>query len=212
MMEEITSTRKQILYLLKTEGPMTVSDLAAKLGITEMAVRRHLQTLERDNLIQSRLLRQSMGRPTNQYDLTDQAEDLFPKSYHTFTLDILRDLENAEGPSAIDNLFQRREKRLTEEYRTLFEGETLEERVRTLAELQDEKGYMVRWESREDGTFVLTEFNCPISEVACCYNQACSAEINWFRSVLSADVERVECRANGGRHCTYIIRPREAVR
>ncbi|MEW9031607.1 MAG: ArsR family transcriptional regulator, partial [Planifilum fimeticola] len=30
-MEEITSTRKQILYLLKTEGPMTVSDLAAKL-------------------------------------------------------------------------------------------------------------------------------------------------------------------------------------
>lgn len=211
-MEEITSTRKQILYLLKTEGPMTVSDLAAKLGITEMAVRRHLQTLERDNLIQSRLLRQSMGRPTNQYDLTDHAENLFPKNYHIFTLEVLRDLENAEGPSAIDNLFRRREKRMAEEYGSLFEGESLEERVRALAELQDEKGYMVRWESREDGSFVLTEFNCPITEVACCYNQACDAEINWFRSVLSADVERVECKAQGGRNCTYIIRSREAVK
>src|SRR5690606_36781011 len=144
-MEEITSTRKHILYLLKTEGPMTVSDLAARLGISEMAVRRHLQALERDNLIQSRLLRQSMGRPTNQYDLTEHAENLFPKNYHTFALDILQDLEKAEGSSAIDHLFQRREKRMTEEYRSLFEGESLEERVRTLAELQDEKGYMVRW-------------------------------------------------------------------
>lgn len=208
-MEEITSTRKQILYLLKTEGPMTVSDLAVKLGITEMAVRRHLQTLERDNLIQSRLLRQSMGRPTNQYDLTDQAEDLFPKNYHTFTLEILRDLEKTEGASAIEGLFRRRAKRLADEYRNLFEGESLEERVRTLAELQNEKGYMVRWEAREDGTFVLTQFNCPIPEVACNYNQACSAEISWFRSVLAADVERTECKAQGGRNCTYMIRPRK---
>ena len=61
-----SSTRNEILNMLK-HGSLTVSEMAGKLQITEMAVRRHLSTLERDNFIASKMLRQAMGRPTNVY-------------------------------------------------------------------------------------------------------------------------------------------------
>lgn len=116
----MTSTREQILHLLKTDGPMTVSDLAEKLDITEMAVRRHLNTLERDQMIGSRLLRQAMGRPTSQFYLTDKADEYFPKNYHTFALSLLEDIEETEGPEAVERLFERRKDRLTKSFKMLF--------------------------------------------------------------------------------------------
>lgn len=208
-MNEMGSTRNQILLMLKTEGSLTVSDMAEQLGVTEMAVRRHLNTLERDGLIGAKLFRQSMGRPTNQYYLTEKAEDFFPKNYHTFTLDLLNDIEQNFGSAVINQLFQSREKRLTETYQPDFQSKSLNERVKTLAELQDHKGYMVEWEELEDGSYKITEYNCPIAQVANKYNQACSCELGWFRNLLDADVERSECKAKGGQNCIYFIRAKK---
>lgn len=190
---------------------MTVSDMAKKLEITEMAVRRHLGTLERSSLIGSKLLRQSMGRPTNQYFLTEKAEDLFPKSYHSLTLDLLQDLEATEGSERIDRLFESREQRLTREYEELFSGKNLAERVATLADLQDKKGYMTSWRELEDGSFELVEYNCPIAQVAKRYNQACSCELGWFRNLMGSEgtVERTECKAQGEQNCVYRIRAKQ---
>ena len=42
-------------------------ELANELEITEMAVRRHIQTLERDKLIRSDVKKQTMGRPSKVY-------------------------------------------------------------------------------------------------------------------------------------------------
>ena len=76
MANEETSTRRTIITILRTEGPMTAGDLAERIGITEMAIRRHIATLERDNLIYPTTLRQPMGRPAKVYQLTEEADDL----------------------------------------------------------------------------------------------------------------------------------------
>jgi predicted ArsR family transcriptional regulator len=83
--EQDTSTRKVILTMLKTQGPLSVNDMSKQLGITEMAVRRHLNTMERDSLVETKLVRQAMGRPTNVFSLTSAADDLFPKKYQNLT-------------------------------------------------------------------------------------------------------------------------------
>lgn len=208
-----TTTRKQILNMLKFQGKLAVSDMASQLGITEMAVRRHLNTLERDGLIQSTLVRQSMGRPTNLYMLTEAADDLFPKNYHSLTLDLLDDIKEAEGQEVVNKLFHRREKRLTETYRHQFEGKNLEARVQQLAELQNSKGYMVEWEKISDDKYKLVEYNCPIAQVAKNYHQACSCEIGFFRNLLGdANVERPECKAKGGANCVYYIEIEKAAK
>lgn len=206
MTNEGTSTRDQILHMLKVKGSLPVSDMAVELGITEMAVRRHLNTLERDNLIKSTLVRQAMGRPTNVYSLSQEADELFPRNYSHLTLDFLQDLKEIDGTSKIDMLFRRRENRLEESYRPHMQGD-LEQRVSKLAELQNDKGYMVEWEKDENGEgYRIQEFNCPISQVAREFTQACNCELSLFRRVLNANVEQTSCMAKGGEKCVFQIK------
>ncbi|MCR8631031.1 helix-turn-helix transcriptional regulator [Paenibacillus radicis (ex Xue et al. 2023)] len=199
------STRKVILTMLKTQGSLTVSDMAKQLGITEMAVRRHLNTLERDGLIEAKLVRQAMGRPTNLYSLTEQADELFPKKYHHLTLDLLGELVSEAGEQQVERLFERRKERMVQRYEEQMQGKPLEERVKTLADIQNSNGYMVDWAATKEGHFVINEHNCPISQVANQYNHACQCELMMFKSLLNADVERTECLVKGGIKCSYII-------
>lgn len=71
--KELT-TRERILHMMKTSGPLSAKEITSELKITEMAVRRHLGTMERDGLIESKMIRQTLGRPTAVYGLTEMAE------------------------------------------------------------------------------------------------------------------------------------------
>ncbi|MCD9023187.1 helix-turn-helix transcriptional regulator [Cohnella silvisoli] len=206
------STRRQLLQLLKTQGNCCISDLSKELGITEMAVRRHIHSLERDNLIRSVLVRQAMGRPLYRYSLTEQADDLFPKNYPQLTLDLLSELEEQTGGSeVIDRMFQGRKDKLESRYRERMLDRPLADKVSELSSIQNSGGYMTEWmEAEEDGTFVLYEYNCPIAQVANRYRQACHCEQQLFEQLLGASVERTECLADGGARCTYAIRPVKA--
>ncbi|MDT2193184.1 metalloregulator ArsR/SmtB family transcription factor [Paenibacillus larvae] len=200
-----TSTRKIILTMLKTSGPFSVSDMAKELGITEMAVRRHLNTLDRDGLLQSKLVRQGMGRPAQVYSLTSQADDLFPKKYQQLTLELLDMLAADLGKEWVQELFDKRKERMYFSYKLFMEGKTLSDKVSALAKIQNENGYMVEWEPVGEETYELKEFNCPIAQVANEYEHACACELSLFESLLEAKVERKECLAKGGQCCKYTI-------
>ncbi|KEO85053.1 helix-turn-helix transcriptional regulator [Tumebacillus flagellatus] len=205
MANQESSTRRLIITLLRTEGPMSAGELAERIGITEMAIRRHIATLERDDLIYPTTVRQPMGRPAKVYGLTEEADELFPKNYHTLTLDLLEDIAKVDGSEKIKQLFDHREERLVQTYSDLLAGKTLEEKVAILADMQNRKGYLSKWEQKEDGTYEIVEYNCPIAQVSKLYPQTCSCETNVFRRVLGTDVNRSECLAEGGSCCVFKI-------
>ncbi len=204
-LEHESSTKKTILTMLKTSGPLSVSEMARSLGVTEMAVRRHLQTLERDALIDSFLVRQPMGRPTHSYRLTEAADSLFPKNYNVLALDLLVELSEDEGEEKIDRLFEKRRDKLLNKYAKSLEGKPLEDKVALLADIQNANGYMVDWKQGTEGQFILQEFNCPIAQVARQFNQACRCELELFERLLETEVEQTECMAKGGGKCVYVI-------
>ncbi|MFD2115725.1 helix-turn-helix transcriptional regulator [Paenibacillus yanchengensis] len=203
-------TREVILHLLKTKGAMSTKELTEELGITIMAVRRHIQSLERDQLITSKVLRQSMGRPTAVYELTGQANGFFPNKYPTLTLELLQELEESFGPDAINQLFEGRKDKLISKYDALMQGKEMSERVAILAQIQNDNGYMVELEQLNEQEFLLKEHNCPIEQVATKYKNACHCELQMFRSLLEdADISRRECLADGGNRCTYSIKSKQ---
>ncbi len=206
MNEQKSSTRKVVLTLLKTEGSLSVSDLSRQLGITEMAVRRHVNTLERDGLIEAKLVRQPLGRPAQLYSLTRSADDHFPKRYHRLALELLSELMEEEGEERVGRLFERRKETMYSKYSGQIEGRDLVEKVAELAAIQNTNGYMTEWSQEKAGEFRLTEHNCPISRVANKYQQACACELALFQRLLGAEVERTECLAEGGAKCVYLIR------
>lgn len=201
------STRHMVLTRLKTSGPLTVGELAGHLGITEMAVRRHLNTLERDGLVGSELVRQPMGRPSYVYSVTDDAEFMFPNNYHGLTLDLLEELEAvSKQEDLVGRLFDRRKEKLVSRYKDRIGPDDIEGKVKALAKLQNENGYMATWSQDDGGGYMIDEFNCPIAQVANRYHHACDSELRLFQELLDAQVERVECLAKDGKRCRYLIR------
>ncbi|MGO4888926.1 helix-turn-helix transcriptional regulator [Anaerobacillus sp. MEB173] len=208
MSKQTTSTRDEILGLLKMNKQMTVAEMAENLGITEMAIRRHLNSLERDHVVETTLVRQAMGRPSNVYSLSKKGEELFPRNYATLTVDFLKDIEELNGPEMVEALFERRKERFKEQYSKRIENKSFEEKIEELAKIQNEHGYMVEWEKEEDGTYIFKEYNCPISQIAEEYPVACKCELSLFREMLGTD--EIECSSSlaigDGPNCFYRIK------
>jgi len=200
------STREYIMQMLKINGELSTKSITEALGITGMAVRRHLESLKNEGYITYRTVKQPMGRPVSLYSLTESAEDFFPKNYHSLALDLLNELQDEAGDEMISLLFDKRKDTLLNKYTPTVKAETLEDRVAALAQIQNDNGYMVDYQKVADEEYVLEELNCPISQVANRYQHACRCELDLFQSLLEADVERTECLAKGDKKCVYRIR------
>ena len=99
------STRGQIITLLR-RATRTVEELAQTLGLTDNAVRAHLSSLERDGLVEQSGVRRGSGKPSFTYDLSAEAERLFPKPY-TAVLSALLDVLSEEiSTEQIENLLR----------------------------------------------------------------------------------------------------------
>jgi predicted ArsR family transcriptional regulator len=197
--------------MLKMRGSCSTSEMAEAMGITQMAIRRHIQSLEKDGIIQSTLVRQAMGRPSYRYSLTETADNLFPKNYSQLALDLLGQLANQEGgDDIIVRIFEGRRDRLESRYQSRMNNLSPEQKISVLTEIQNESGYMAECFPDEEtpGAYTLYEYNCPVAQVAKQYRQACHCERELFEKLLDAEVERTECLAEGHIRCTYKIRYR----
>src|SRR3954471_17440754 len=76
------ATRGRLLALLR-EGVFTVDDLAARLALTDNAVRFHLASLENAGTVRKEGVRrpQGAGKPADLYTLTPEAEESFSRAY-----------------------------------------------------------------------------------------------------------------------------------
>ena len=198
-------TREKIILLLKKNGPMPIEDLSKELKITSMGIRQHLLSLERKGIIDYVTKKQGIGRPAFLYRLTDKADNLFPKAYHSFIIDTFKDIEKNEGRDKVDELFKWRRMRLIKDTKDIFSDKpTLDEKINGLKDMLELKGYLVELDE-SDNSYTLKEFNCPIFQVASVFQEACKHELQFYRDVLGRDVNRQECMSEGNISCTYSI-------
>ena len=202
---EMQETRSRILQLLKTRSKMTASELAESLAISSIGVRQHLTILERDGLVEHHRQKSKRGRPMHFYYLTDKASSLFPATYGSFAVNLLKEVEELNGPDSIDRIFQNRMKSQLNVYKQRMDGKILGERVRELSQIRDEEGYMTEV-VEEEGDYIFNEYNCPIAMIAEKYSHACNAELALLRQSLGARVEREDHLMDDSHKCSYRIR------
>lgn len=198
-------TRGKIIMLLKKHGHMQIDDLSKELNITSMGIRQHLLSLEKRGLIDYVTKKQGIGRPAFVYKLTEKADNLFPKAYHTFTIDTLKEIEKNEGRDKIDEIFKWRVMRLIKDTKDILSDKFgIDERVHGLKDLLESKGYLVELDE-VNNSYSLKEFNCPIFKVATEFKEACKHELYFYQEVLGKEVQRNECMTEGNISCTYSI-------
>lgn len=202
--------RREILLRLRRDGPASPDQLAAAIGASRTGVLQQLRALEGTNFVSRQTVRHGVGRPRHIYDVTDDAQELFPSNYDGLAAGLLAAIGAVGGEPLIEQVFQARRQQIGERVRRelderLGPDAPFVERVRALAVLQDEQGYLATAEVGPDGSILLKEHNCAILDVARGEVAACRAELELFRDVLGADVVRETHIASGDRCCSYRI-------
>jgi predicted ArsR family transcriptional regulator len=203
----LPDTRRRILEYLKQEGPLTAEALGKLLNITSMGARQQLHALERDGLVKHQIKQKDMGRPGYYFALTSLGDELFPRTYPQMANSLLETVRMLDGEKGIERLFRKRTENLASQYRARMANKNLEEKVKELAAIRSEEGYMADCQKINKNTFRLREKNCAICQVASQCNQACTFELDLFRKVLpDTEITRETHILQGDRNCTYLIR------
>jgi DeoR family transcriptional regulator, suf operon transcriptional repressor len=207
-LEQLPTTRRAILNVVKRRGPLDAAAVADALSLTPAAVRLQLTRLVEDGL----LIRRDespeggrRGRPRHLYDLTDAAEALYPKRYGDLTTELLGYLG---GPDAaqVDELFEQRRRRRVAGALPRTADLPFDDQVAALTDILDEDGYLAEAEKLDDGSWRITEHNCAILTVAHGFSQACSSELAFIRDALpGATVQRVAHLMDGAHVCAYVV-------
>ena len=198
-------TQRRVLTALKRRGEATADELATALGISSSAVRQHLSGLRSAGLVAARQQRGQSGRPADRYHASELTEPLFSTTAIDLSIEILRHAEE-EDPELVDRIFDRRRRRLVDGAKGELSAEPIDERVRILAELLDEQGYLADFEKIDDHHYRINLHSCAIWPVAREYRQACSAELEFVRDLIpEGTVERVTNKTTGAHTCAYDI-------
>lgn len=166
------STRGQIVTLLRRSG-RTVEDLARALDLTDNGVRAHLAILERDGIVRQRgTVRRSSGggKPAYIYELTEEAEDLFPKAYEPVLSRLLDVLSTRVGSEESEELLKSVGRRLAEEHSVRMND--AHARLESAVEIFNELGGLAELEER-DGMLVIRGYSCPLAGVTPDHPEVC---------------------------------------
>jgi predicted ArsR family transcriptional regulator len=211
-----TRTRDRVARAVLEDGPVTASVIAQKLGITPAAVRRHLDLLVADGLVQPRDPRPTAGRrrgrPARVYVLTDAGHASMTTAYDDLASSAMEFLAEQLGPTAIEAFAARRVADLESRYAPVVDaaGDDTDQRARALAEALARDGYAASARpvgspetgAAADAGIQLCQGHCPVQHVATRFPQLCEAETEVFSRLLGVHVQRLATLAGGAHVCT----------
>lgn len=200
-------TRAELLIALKkAPHPLTAKELADRFGLTPNALRRHLDSLEAEELVQHRREVRGVGAPVHAYGLTEAGEALFPQGYAPVLAAVLAAVRETAGPAGVRQLFARQWAGLVEGAGDRLAELSLPERAQLVAELRSSQGYMAEAIPLAGGDAVIREHHCAIRDVAEQFPEVCEAEQELMERLLGMPVERTGHILGGCSTCEYTAR------
>lgn len=185
----------------------TVAEFAELLGISQVAVRRHLVRLIDEGWVAGRTDEpDGPGRPVTRYMLTSDGHQLLPQGYAALAEELLAYINATAGPDGLASYLRWRTRRRVDRLATAIDADSLDERLVQLAAALTEIGSSASVETTEDG-LVLRQHHCTVMDIAREHPQLCTAEAEEFSRVLGDDVQisRGSSRAQGDRVCECAV-------
>jgi predicted ArsR family transcriptional regulator len=215
---EAAGTRGQVARLILELGPCTAATLGGRLGLTPAAIRRHLDNLIADGLIETRTARtygnRGRGRPAKVFVITDAGRSAFEHTYDDLASSALRFLERTYGAQAVAEFARQQVAETERRYAPVVaQAGDLRTRVQALAEALSADGYAAAAGPVPTGITgagsgvvpsgqQICQHHCPVAHVAAEFPQLCEAETEAFGRLLDVPVRRLATIAHGDGICT----------
>jgi predicted ArsR family transcriptional regulator len=204
-------TRDAIARLILEHGPATAATLSQALALTPAGIRRHLDLLVADGILEAREPRSSSargrGRPSKVFLMTDSGREKFEHTYDDLAVSALNFMASHSGEQLVAAFAQSRADDIeakANEYIEQNKTSRKNDKVALLAEFLTDQGYAASVEDRGMGEEIC-QHHCPIAHVASAYPQLCEAETQAFSRLLGTHVQRLATIAHGDGVCTTYI-------
>ena len=201
------STREAIARSVLENGPSTAVTLGERLGLTPAGIRRHLDLLVLDGILEAREPHQALsrgrGRPSKVFVMTDGGREKFEHSYDDLAVAALKFMSAQSGGQLVQAFAQSRADDI-ERKAVTFMAKKSQKNQEALATFLTEQGYAASIESKPTGD-QLCQHHCPIAHVAAEFPQLCEAETEAFSKILGTHVQRLATIAHGDGVCTTYI-------
>jgi predicted ArsR family transcriptional regulator len=214
-LDEQHGTRNKVARSILDHGPSTAAELAQRLELTQAAVRRHLDALVAEGVVEARAKRvygsRGRGRPAKVFALTDCGRDAFDQAYDALATDAMRWIADSagggeRGEAAVADFARARIAAQAERYRQTLQDAPPQERPRILAQALTSDGYAATARSAPSaGGEQLCQHHCPVVHAAEEFPQLCEAETEAFSQLLGTHVQRLATIAHGDGVCTTFI-------
>ena len=198
------STRGRVVGLLRGKSG-TVSELAEKLGLTDNAVRAHLLSLERDGLVRQSGVQRGARKPHFSYELTPEAERLFPKAYDALLNQLITTLKGRLPPSALEDVLREVGRTLAGQHSSDDPTVDLEERLRNALEVLKAIGGTPSVE-REDGKLTIRSGGCPLAAAVVEHPEVCELAESMVAELVGVPVRESCDRGESPKCCFEILR------
>ena len=193
------STRGRIVSLLRA-GRGTVNELAEKLELTDNAVRAHLLSLERDGLVRQSGVQRGPRKPHFSYELTPEAEHLFPKAYDALLNQLITALKGRLSPAVLEEVLREVGRSLAAGQDTDGRTAELEVRVQRALDVLKALGGAPRVE-REGGHLLIRSTACPLAAAVTEHPEVCHLAETLVSEILGRPVREHCDRAETPKCC-----------
>lgn len=202
-----------MLRFVRGHREATVAQLAETLDLSQQAVRRHLDGLRADGLIEARLERHGVGRPAMLFSATERGEELSGHSYVQLLSRLFRHLDKMDanqvdggsGREILENVFSGIAAEVAADHKSEVHGESLDQRVAEMSRALEREGIVDGWHKEGDIVHILNN-ECPYLRLAEMSDVACRSDRQAIELLVGVEVEQTRRIVDGEPVCEYIIR------
>ena len=181
----------------------TVNELAEELELTDNAVRAHLLSLERDGLIKQSGIQRGTRKPHFAYELTAEADNLFPKAYDALLNQLITVLKGRLAPATLEQVLRDVGRSLAGAQAGSRKNGNLESRVARGLTALEAIGGAARIE-KEKGKFFIRSESCPLAAAVAEHPEVCRLAETLLSEIIGTEVGE-RCDRDGSPRCRFEV-------
>ncbi len=207
----IEKSDRGLLEAISRRGSLSVVEIGETLGVTGTAVRQRLDRLTAGGVIERIEVRNttgSRGRPSFKYALTESGKEALGHNLADLARALWSEIREIEDVPTRERLMQGVIRRMTSMYKIEVTGESIEERMQSLANCLRARDVVVSVDAHGDTSLpVLTINGCPYPGLAGQeQHDICEVEQAMFSAVLGRSVKLSECKCHSADgKCTFTV-------
>jgi predicted ArsR family transcriptional regulator len=209
----VERTRDEVVRILHDRGPSSVAEVAEGIGVSSGSVRRHMDIMIAEGLVEMRLERQPRGRPVTRYFLSEAGEERSAAAHYAKLLDRLypalarlpaETVSGQDGLAVLQQVFDGVAEDIARSYAPRVSALSIEERVVQVADVLRGEGILNDVVDEGDA-FRLRNIGCPYRSTAEGTHVACAADRRAIELLLGEPVQQVATIVEGSPTCDYLV-------